>query len=72
MLVRVYATKPDGFFWKAPSWPDGRGFNMTAGIDVDLDAADIEALAQHVRDGYWLRYEQLEAPKPSPSKDSKK
>lgn len=57
MLVKIYATKSDGYWWKAPSWSDGRGFAMESGIEVDLDAADMEALEAHVKAGYWLRYE---------------
>jgi hypothetical protein len=72
MLVRVYATKPDGYWWKAPSWSEGRGFNMTTGVEIDLDQTDVEALAAHVRDGYWLRYEAVEAPKAPAPKEAKK
>jgi hypothetical protein len=56
MKVQVFATKPDGFFWKAPSWSDGRGFAIDSGTELDLSDEDLAALDKHVRDGYWLRY----------------
>lgn len=38
---------------------------MTVGTDVELEGSDLDALAEHVKAGYWLRYEPVEAPKPA-------
>ena len=61
MLVKVYATKADGYWWKAPSWSEGKGFAMASGTELDLDADDLAALDAHMKAGYWLRYETVES-----------
>lgn len=66
MKVQIYATKPDGYWWKAPSWDNGRQFTLEQGVELELDDADMAALDEHVKGGYWLRYIQEQAPKAEP------
>jgi hypothetical protein len=73
MLVRIFATKPDGYYFKAPSWPDGKRLDISQALEVDMDGPDLDALHEHVKGGFWLRYEAAEeAPKPEPPKAEKK
>lgn len=74
MKLLVYATKPDGYWWKAPSWSDGKKFSLEVPVELDLEGDDLERLKADVKDGFYLRYkdadvaEAMPAPEPKPKK----
>jgi hypothetical protein len=61
MKLLVYSTKPDGYWWKAPSWKEGVKLSLESPVEMEIEGEDLDHLMADIKDGFYLRYKGMEA-----------